>query len=189
MPRMIGLGGSLRAGSMNRFLMEEAGRLLPEGWEWQIADYRSFPLYDADLEARSYPMAVLVCKGLMAAADALLLVTPEYNNGVPGVLKNAIDWLSRPPQDARRVFGDLPVALAGVSAGGFGTVLSQAAWLPTLRTLGMRLYSERAVLVSRGNDRFTEGRLTDDETRERLRKLVEGFAAYAERCPRQRQGG
>ena len=187
MPRkMVGLGGSLRAGSLNGALLVEAGRLIPAGWEWQIADYRTFPPYNADLEARSYPEVVLACKELVAAADALLLVSPEYNNGVPGVLKNAVDWLSRPARDADRVFGDLPVALTGVSAGGFGTMLSQSAWLPTLKVLGLRVYTEHTLYVSRGNGLFAEGRLTDEATRERLRKLVTGFAAYAERSPRRK---
>ena len=144
------------------------------------------PLYNADVDAQGQPEAVLRCKELVVGADALLLVSPEYNNGVPGVLKNAIDWLSRPAQDARRVFGDLPVALTGVSPGGFGTMLSQVAWLPILRTLGMRLYSERDLYVSRGHTLFADGKLTDDATREKLRQLVTGFAAYAERLPRRR---
>lgn len=185
--RMVGIGGSLRSGSFNRSLLEEAGRHIPEGWEWEIADYREIPLYDADVDAQGQPEAVLRCKELVAGADALLLVSPEYNNGVPGVLKNAIDWLSRPPADSRRVFGDLPVALTGVSAGGFGTMLSQSAWLPTLKTLGMRLYSEEALYVSRGGGLFADGKLTDEATRERLQKLVQGFAAFAERLPRRRQ--
>ena len=185
MPKMIGLGGSLRRGSLNRTLLEEAGKALPEGWEWAIADYRPFPLYDADLDAQGTPEAVAVCKEQLAGADALLLVSPEYNNGVPGVLKNAIDWLSRPPKDSRRVFGDLPVAVAGVSAGGFGTMLAQEAWLPTLKTLGMRIYAGGTLYVSRGNDVISDGRVTDEETRERLRKFVEGFATHASRYPRQ----
>jgi len=74
----------------------------------------------------------------IAAADGLLLVTPEYNNSIPGVFKNAIDWLSRPPADISRVFGGKPVAIIGASPGGFGTILSQEAWLPVLRTLGTK---------------------------------------------------
>jgi chromate reductase len=167
-------------------LLWEAGKALPEGWAWEIADYRPFPLYDADVDAQGTPEAVAACKDQLAGADALLLVSPEYNHGVPGVLKNAIDWLSRPPKDSRRVFGDLPVALAGVSAGGFGTMLAQSAWLPTLKTLGMRIYSERSLLVSRGNDLFEDGQLADEETRERLRKFVVGFAEFAAALPRRR---
>lgn len=82
------------------------------------------------------PEPVKALKEAIVAADGLLLATPEYNNSIPGVFKNAIDWLSRPPADIKRVFGGMPVALTGASPGGFGTILSQNAWLPVFRTLG-----------------------------------------------------
>src|SRR5690606_13011603 len=93
--------------------------------------------------------AVATLKEEIAAADGLLVVTPEYNNSIPGVLKNAIDWLSRPAADIARVFGGRPVALIGASPGGFGTLLSQTAWLPVFKTLGAQLWSGGKLMVSR----------------------------------------
>lgn len=188
MLRMVGLGGSLRRGSYNRALLEEARGLMPPGWEYEILDYRPFPLYDADLEeVQGVPPAVAAGKDLLAAAAALLLVTPEYNNSIPGVLKNAIDWMSRPGADAARVYRDLPVALGGASPGGFGTNLSQVAWLPVLRALGLRLYAEKTFFASRAHTLFgPDGRLADEPTRARLKELVEGLAEFAVRNPRRR---
>src|SRR4029434_6977932 len=106
----------------------------------------------------------------------LLLVTPEYNNSMPGVLKNAIDWLTRPPSDIERVFGDRPVAVIGASPGGFGTILSQNAWLPVLRTLGTEFWSEGRLLVSRAQAVFDDkGVLSDAKMREQLRSFLQGF--------------
>ena len=121
-------------------------------------------------------------KEAVTAADGLLLVTPEYNNSIPGVFKNAIDWLSRPPADIQRVFGGKPVALIGASPGGFGTVLSQNAWLPVLRTLGAELWSEGRLLVSRAQGVFDEsGTLTDAAVKDLLREFLQSFVAFAGR--------
>ena len=110
----------------------------------------------------------------------LLLVTPEYNNSLPGVFKNAIDWLSRPPADIPRIFGRKPVALIGASPGGFGTILSQNAWLPVLRTLGADLWSEGRLLVSRAEGVVDQSStLTDAAIKDRLRDFLYGFVAFA----------
>jgi NAD(P)H-dependent FMN reductase len=109
-----------------------------------------------------------------------LLVTPEYNNSIPGVFKNAIDWLSRPPADIPRVFGNRPVAVIGASQGGFGTILSQSAWLPVLRTLGTRAWFGGRLQVSRAATVFdADGKLLDDGIREQLRKFLDGFVKFA----------
>ena len=126
------------------------------------------------------PPAVERLKNRIARADGLLIVTPEYNNSVPGVLKNAIDWLSRPGNDIARVFRGRPVAIMGATTGGGGTGLSQAAWLPVVRLLGMRPWFERAVLISDAGKVFdSEGHLIDAATQRRVRSFVEGFASFA----------
>ena len=182
MVTLIGFSGSLRRGSFNSSLLRAAVELVPEGAELQVATIRGIPLYDGDVEAEDgVPALVQALKDGIAAADGLLLATPEYNNSVPGVTKNAIDWLSRPPSDIGRVFGGKPVALMGASPGGFGTVLSQNAWLPVFRTLGARLWSEGRLLVSRAQGVFdADGRLTDPKVRDALRGFLEGYVKFVE---------
>src|SRR6185295_19859335 len=123
-------------------LLRAAVEAAPAGSSIQIESIRDIPLYDGDVEAeQGIPPAVQQLKARIAAADGLLIVTPEYNNSIPGVLKNTIDWLSRPPADIPRVFGGKRVALIGASPSAFGTILSQNAWLPVLKTLGTELWS------------------------------------------------
>jgi NAD(P)H-dependent FMN reductase len=181
MVTLIGLSGSLRQGSLNAALLRAARDLMPEGATLDIRSIRPIPLYDADLEAaEGIPEPVAALKDAIAGADGLLVATPEYNNSVPGVLKNAVDWLSRPDADIRRVFGGRPVAMIGASPGSFGTTLAQAAWLPVWRTLGAQLWSGDRLLVTRAREAFGEdGALRDERTRERLRRFLAGFCAFA----------
>ena len=181
MTRILGISGSLRAGSFNTALLRAARDLAGDGIELEAATLHGIPLYDEDVEENEgIPAAVDALKSRIAASDGVLLVTPEYNNGVPGVFKNAIDWLSRPPKDAARVFADRPFALVGASPSGFGTVLSQAHWLPVLKTLGVRLWSGQKLMVSRAGAVFdADGALVDDKVRAQLAGFVEGFAAFA----------
>ena len=125
MAKIIGISGSLRRASFNAALLRAAVELAPSGSTIEIASIRDIPLYDADVEAQGIPSAVVALKEKVVAADALLLVTPEYNNSIPGVFKNAIDWLSRPPADAPRVFANRPVTLIGASPGKYGTLQAQ----------------------------------------------------------------
>jgi NAD(P)H-dependent FMN reductase len=177
---IVGISGSTRRGSFNSVLLRAAAASMPDGAELRIESIASIPLYNGDEEAaRGIPEPVARLKDLIAAADGLLLVTPEYNNSMPGVAKNAIDWLSRPPADISRVFGGKPVAIAGASPGGFGTVLSQNAWLPVFKTLGVDLWSGGRLLVSRAGGVFdANGEIADATMRENVRKFVGGFAAY-----------
>ena len=162
--------------------MRAAVALAPAGTEIAEATIRGIPLYDGDVEAaEGIPPAVTALKEAIVGADALLMVTPEYNNSIPGVFKNAIDWLSRPPADIRRVFGGRPVGIIGCSNGPYGTTLSQAAWLPVLRTLGTNPWFGARLLVPRGGNVFAEGALVSEEIGERLRRYLEGFAAFVEK--------
>jgi NAD(P)H-dependent FMN reductase len=175
---ILGISGSLRKGSYNSALLNNAARLI-EGARLEIASIRGIPLYDAEVEAAGIPSVVQDLKARIQAHDGLLLVSPEYNNSLPGVFKNAIDWLSRPPQDIPKVFGNRPVAVMGASAGGFGTVLAQAAWLPVLRTLGTRPWFGGRLLVSRAASVFDEaGEITDEQVRRQLRDFLNGYAAF-----------
>ncbi|OWW19175.1 NADPH-dependent FMN reductase, partial [Noviherbaspirillum denitrificans] len=172
--------GSLRKASYNTSLLRAAAGMMPEGTRLVIGDIRGIPLYDADLESsEGIPAAVTALKDAIADADGLLIATPEYNNSMPGVLKNAIDWLSRPPNDIQRVFGGKPVAVMGASPGGFGTILSQNAWLPVLRTLGTRPWFEGRLMVSRAQNVFDDkGQMSDPAMQEQLKRFVEGFTAF-----------
>jgi chromate reductase len=182
MSTLIGISGSLRRASYNSTLLRALAAMTPAGTELRIDSIAGIPLYNGDDEAQSgIPPVVARLKEAIVAADGLLLVTPEYNNSIPGVTKNAIDWLSRPAADIPRVFGGKPVAIAGASPGGFGTLLSQTAWLPVFRTLGTDFWSGGRLLVARAGSAFdANGEFTDPAVRDGARKFVEGFAAYVE---------
>ena len=183
MTKVLGISGSLRRGSYNSALLRAAARLMPEGATLEIASLRGIPLYDGDVEAQGIPASVTQLKEAIIAADGVLLVTPEYNNSLPGVFKNAIDWLSRPSSDIKRVFGGRHFALMGASAGRFGTVLSQAAWLPVLRTLGTQPWFGARLLVSRAGGVFDEtGNLKDAELEEQLKIFLTGYVAFLRRA-------
>lgn len=183
MAHLVGFSGSLRRGSYNTALLRAAAALMPDGSRLDIASIAEFPLYNGDDEAATgVPAAVARLKDAVAAADGLVIATPEYNNGIPGVAKNAIDWLSRPPADIARVFGGKPVALIGASPGGFGTILAQNAWLPVLRTLGARLWTGSKLMVSRAGQAFdASGGINDPKVEQALRDFIGGFVADVDR--------
>jgi chromate reductase, NAD(P)H dehydrogenase (quinone) len=188
--RILGLGGSLRDGSKNRALLVEAATMVPADTELdlsQLAVVGSLPLFNQDLLDRDgFPVGVAELKHALREADGLLIATPEYNWGIPGYLKNAIDWASRPASDIPRVFGDLPVALVG-AGGGAGTRFAQTAWLSVFRFLKMRPWFGQSLFVDRAQERFDEhNRLTDEATREQLLGVVTGFAGHCARLPRVR---
>lgn len=180
MTRLLGISGSLRKGSYNTALLRAAAALAASDVELSVVTLHGIPLYDGDLEAQGIPSAVTALKDRIVASDGLIIATPEYNSSVPGVLKNALDWLSRPPADMARVFGDRPLALAGASPSGFGTVLAQNAWLPVLKALGVRQWSGGRLLVSRANKTIgDDGAIGDEELNKQLKDFLAGFAAFA----------
>jgi NAD(P)H-dependent FMN reductase len=180
MVKLLGISGSLRKGSFNTSLLRAAAGLIGEGVSLEAATIHGIPLYDADLEAaEGIPAAVQALKAQVLACDGLLLATPEYNNGIPGVFKNAIDWLSRPDSEIAQVFGGRPVAVIGASPGGFGTILAQSAWLPVLRTLRTRPWHGGRLMVSRAGKAFDEhGALVDEAVRKQLAEFLAGFARF-----------
>jgi chromate reductase, NAD(P)H dehydrogenase (quinone) len=180
MTTIVGISGSTRSGSFNASLLRALAASPPEGTDVRIESIAAIPLYNGDEEAaHGIPPPVARLKDAIAAARGLLLVTPEYNNSIPGVAKNAIDWMSRPPADVPRVFAGKPVAIAGASPGGFGTVLSQNAWLPVFRTLGMNLWPGKLLVSRAGNVFDANGNITDASVRDSVAKFMAGFVAFA----------
>jgi chromate reductase len=182
MAKIIGISGSLRTGSYNTSLLRAAAAMMPPGVTLEIASIRDIPLYDGDVEANEgIPAAVEQLKNQIASSDGVLIATPEYNNSMPGVLKNAIDWMTRPAADIAKVFGNRPIAIIGASPGGFGTILAQEAWLPVLRTLRTRPYFGGRLMVSRAGSVFNEaGELVDEKIKDQLREYLNGFAEFIE---------
>ncbi|HEX3318219.1 MAG TPA: NADPH-dependent FMN reductase [Solirubrobacteraceae bacterium] len=190
--RILGLGGSLRERSRNRALLDEAAALAPPGTDLDLSALPvigSLPLFNQDvMERDGFPPEVIALKDALRTADGLLIATPEYNWGIPGFLKNAIDWASRPSSDIRQVFGDLPVAVIG-AGGGSGTRNAQTAWVAVFRFLKMRPWFDQYLFVDHSAERFDEdSRLIDEAVREQLRTVVTAFATHCARLPRTRAG-
>lgn len=179
MTTIIGLSGSLRAKSFNTGLLRAAAAAAPAGCTVDIESIRGIPVYDADLEASDPPAAVTALQAKIDAADGLLLVSPEYNNSLPGPFKNAIDWLSSTATGGVKIFRGLPVGLIGASPGPFGTLSAQTAWLTVFRGLAMRPWLGASLYVMGARDKFDgDGGLTDEATRERLAGWMAGFAGF-----------
>ena len=176
----LGIAGSLRGASYNRGLLRAAMELTPPEVTIVTFDIGDLPLYNADLEANGDPEVVRRLKVAIADADALLVASPEYNRCVPGVLKNAIDWASRPARDS--VLRDKPVGIMGASTGRGGTARAQAHLRDGFAFTGGIVLPLPEVLVPLAADRFdTDGNLVDEETRGDVRDLVRALAAWTRR--------
>jgi chromate reductase len=179
MTTILAIAGSLRQKSYNAMLLRAAAELAPAGTTVETASIQGIPLYDGDVEAAGIPAAVLALKDRIAAAPGVLLVTPEYNNSLPGVFKNAIDWTSRPPADLGRVYGGRPIGVIGATPGPGGTGMAQAGWLPVLRTLGtLPFFGARVQVASAGKLFDEDGRLVDPAVRGQVEKYMAAFAAF-----------
>lgn len=177
--RILGIPGSLRAGSYNRALLRAAIDLAPEGMEVEIFEgLEEVPPFNQDVEEKGVPQPVSHLKQAMASADALLIATPEYNYSIPGVLKNALDWASRPPDSP---LSGKPVGLAGASGGGSGTMRSQLALRQVFVFTGCLVLPKPEVYVTRAPEKFVDGRLEDERTREHLARFLESLGAWVGR--------
>jgi chromate reductase len=174
--RILAISGSLRRGSHNTSLLRAAGELLSPLDTLELWDgLREVPPYDQDDDVEPAPPSVAALRAAIASADAVLIATPEYNSSIPGALKNALDWASRPV--VTNVFRNKPVAVIGSSAGMFGAVWAQAELRKVLAATGARV-AEVEVAVGRAQERFDEeGRLVDDEVRELLRDALATLSA------------
>jgi chromate reductase len=178
--QILGFAGSLRRASYNRALLRAAQELAPADLAITVFDLAPIPLYNADVEAAGDPEPVAALKNAVRQADGLLIATPEYNYSVPGVLKNAIDWASRPP--ASTPLKGKPAMLMGVSSGMSGTMRAQLALRQSFvftQTLAML---QPEVLVAKAQEKFDSGgRLTDEPTRQHLGKALAAFADWVRR--------
>jgi chromate reductase len=174
---IVAFAGSLRDGSYNRALLRAAVDTAPEEMTIEIADISGIPLYDADLEAAGPPEPVMAFKRAIAAADGVLIATPEYNHGVPGVTKNVIDWASRPPRESP--LDRKPIGVVGASPGMTGTARGQSQLRQAFEFTNSYCMPQPQVLVARAHERFdAKGRLTDEKTREHLARFLIAFADW-----------
>jgi chromate reductase len=178
--RAIGFAGSLRRGSYNRALLRAAVELAPEEMNLDVFDLAPVPLYDADVEATGDPEPVAALKAAIRAADLLVIATPEYNQGIPAVTKNAVDWASRPPRP--HVLDGKPVAILGATPARLGTVSAQRALRESLSALSAFVMPQPRMLIAGASKLFDDdGNLVDEDTRARLERFMSAAAAWGAR--------
>ena len=174
--KILGISGSLRKNSLNKYLLEAATELQPDNMNIEIFDISDIPLYNEDIRVSGEPEPVKLFKHKIAEADALLIATPEYNYSIPGVLKNAIDWASRPPTESP--LNGKPLAIMG-AGGRMGTVRAQNHLRQIAVETNMLTMNKPEVLVARAREKFDkDGKLTDERTKAQIRKLLNAFTDW-----------
>jgi chromate reductase len=179
MTELIGISGSLRKNSFNTALLTSASELVPEGTTLRVASLASIPLYNGDLDIDGGPEPIRALKEQIDAADGLVFATPEYNYGIPGVLKNAIDWVSRPA--FRSVLLGKPVAILGAAPGAVGTARAQAQLRQVLAGTLSEVFPHPEFLLAKAHERIQEGTLIDEGSRVLLREMLERYVSWIER--------
>jgi len=174
--RVLGISGSLRKSSFNTGLLRAALQMLPEGMEMEIFSLSSIPLYNGDLEKSGVPESVIEFKNKIASADALLIAIPEYNYSIAGVLKNAIDWASRPPKDSP--LNGKPFAMIG-AGGALGTARAQYHFRQVAVFTNMITFNKPELMVPKANEKFDDkGNLVDDKVKDKLKKLLQELYTF-----------
>jgi chromate reductase len=180
--KVLGFAGSLRRASYNRALLRAAVELAPAGMAIETFELQPLPLYDGDLDVAGGPEPVRAFKDAIRGSDALLIACPEYNYGVPGVLKNAIDWASRPAADGARVLEGKAAAIIGASPGMGGTMRAQLQLRQAFVFTETYPLMQPEFVLPRCQEKFdADGRLTDAASRKRLSEVLVALAAWAER--------
>jgi chromate reductase len=178
--RILGVAGSLRHGSLNRALLRSAQTMTPDGMALDGFDLGEVPLYNGDVEARGDPTAVAAFKDAIRAADGVLFVTPEYNHGVPGVMKNAVDWASRPPQGSP--LNGKPVGIIGASPGMTGSARGQSQLRQAFEFTNSYCMPQPELLVFRATDKFgPDGLLSDEATKQHLARYLLALMTWVRR--------
>ncbi len=176
---ILGISGSLRSASLNSAALRACADVLPPGVTLSTFDLSPIPLYNEDVRTQGLPEPVQQLRAQIKAADALIIATPEYNYSIPGVLKNAIDWASRPPEQP---FSGKPIALIGATPGGFGTSRAQYHLRQVFVYLNAHLLNQPEVFISAAPSKFdAQGKLTDTATAEQLGKMLAALADWTRR--------
>lgn len=176
---VLGISGSLRRGSFNTLALHAAQKLVPQGMTIEIADISSIPLYNEDIRTSGYPEPVEKFRQQIHAADGVLFVSPEYNYSVPGVLKNAFDWASRPPEQP---FNEKPGAIMGASTGLIGTARMQYDLRKSAVFVNMFMMPRPEVMIAKAAEKFDEeGTLIDEKTKQVISDFLKSFQSWIAR--------
>jgi len=170
--RILGISGSLRGASYSSAVLNSLPMLLPAGSAFSLLDIGALPHYNQDLED-ALPESVISARAQVAAADAVVLVTPEFNHGIPGVLKNTLDWLSRPAFES--CFRDKPVLFITISPGALGGVRTQYQLRETLSSMLCRLIPLPEIAIPHVHEKLVDGKLQDEATAKYIRKIMDHF--------------